>query len=62
MGDHEDIKVVLEEPKYEKDSESFKITESKLVEWRHGLKAGEKRDVPFRFAIERPEDMQVIGF
>jgi len=62
MGDHEDIKVVLEEPKLEKDSTSFKMTETKYVEWRHAVKAGEKRDVPFRFAIERPEDMQVIGY
>ncbi|MCX6919248.1 MAG: mucoidy inhibitor MuiA family protein [Verrucomicrobia bacterium] len=62
MGDHEDIKVVLEEPKYEKDSESFKMNESKYVEWRHAVKAGEKRDVPYRFAIERPEDMQVLGY
>ena len=62
MGDHEDIKVVLEEPKYEKDSESFKMNESKFVEWRHAVKPGEKRDVPYRFAIERPEDMQVIGY
>jgi len=62
MGDHEDIKVVLEEPKYEKDSESFKMNESKFVEWRHAVKAGEKRDVPYRFAIERPEDMQVVGY
>ena len=62
MGDHEDIKVVLEEPKYEKDSESFKMNESKFVEWRHAVKAGEKLDVPYRFAIERPADMQVIGY
>ncbi len=62
MGDHEDIKVVLEEPKYEKDSTSFKMTETKYVEWRHAVKAGEKLDVPFRFAIERPEDMQVVGY
>ena len=62
MGDHEDIKVVLEEPKYEKDSESFKMNESKFVEWRHAVKAGEKRDVPYRFAIERPADMQVVGY
>ena len=62
MGDHEDIKVVLEEPKYEKDSESFKMNESKYVEWRHAVKAGEKFDVPYRFAIERPEDMQVLGY
>ena len=62
MGDHEDIKVVLEEPKYEKDSESFKMNESKFVEWRHAVKAGEKLDVPYRFAIERPADMQVVGY
>lgn len=62
MGDHEDIKVVLEVPKYEKDSESFKMNESKFVEWRHAVKAGEKLDVPYRFAIERPEDMQVLGY
>ena len=62
MGDHEDIKVVLEEPKYEKDSESFKMNESKYVEWRHAVKAGEKLDVPYRFVIERPADMQVLGY
>jgi uncharacterized protein (TIGR02231 family) len=62
MGDHEDIKVVLEEPKHEKDSESFKMNESKFVEWRHAVKAGEKLDVPYRFAIERPADMQVVGY
>lgn len=62
MGDHEDIKVVLEEPKYEKESTSFKMTETKYVEWRHAVKAGEKLDVPYRFAIERPEDMQVLGY
>ena len=61
ISDHEDIKVVLEEPKYEKDSENLKMSDGKLLEWRFNLKADEKKDVPFRFAIERPEGTIIQG-
>ncbi len=61
FSDHEDIKVVLEEPKYEKDSEDLKMSDGKLLEWRFNLKADEKKDVPFRFAIERPEGTIIQG-
>jgi uncharacterized protein (TIGR02231 family) len=57
ISNHEDIKVVLEEPKYEKESESLKMNEYRQLEWRQPLKAGEKRELPFRFAVERPEDV-----
>jgi len=60
-SNHEDIKVVFEEPRYEKDTDDLKMNESKFLEWRLPLKAGAKQDVPFRFAVERPEDVQVVG-
>jgi uncharacterized protein (TIGR02231 family) len=60
-SNHEDIKVIFEEPRYEKDTEDLKMNESKFLEWRLPLKAGAKQDLPFRFAVERPEDIQVIG-
>ena len=61
ISDHEDIKVVLEEPKYEKDSENLKMSDGKSLEWRFNLKADEKKDVPFRFVIERPEGTIIQG-
>jgi uncharacterized protein (TIGR02231 family) len=61
FSDHEDIKVVLEEPKYEKDSENLKMSDGKLLEWRFNLKPDEKKDAPFRFAIERPEGTIIQG-
>ena len=61
ISDHEDIKVVLEEPKYEKDSENLKMSDGKLLEWRFNLKADEKKDVPSRFPIERPGGTIIQG-
>jgi uncharacterized protein (TIGR02231 family) len=61
ISDHEDIKVVLEEPKYEKDSENLKMSDGKLLEWRFNLKPDEKKEAPFRFVIERPEGTIVQG-
>ena len=60
-SNHEDIKVVFEEPRFEKDTDDLKLNESKFLEWRLPLKAGAKQDLPFRFAVERPEDIQVVG-
>ena len=60
-SNHEAIKVVLEVPRYEKDTGDLKMNESKFLEWRLPLKAGAKQDLPFRFAVERPEDVQVVG-
>ncbi len=61
MSNHEEIKVILEEPKYSKDSDTFKMTEQKFVEWRLSLQPSEKREVPFRFTIERPEGFPIVG-
>jgi uncharacterized protein (TIGR02231 family) len=61
MSNHDAIKVVLEEPRYEKDTEALKLNEQKFLEWRLRLGAGDKLDVPFRFAVERPEDVVVVG-
>jgi hypothetical protein len=61
FSDHEDIKVILEEPKYEKDSDNLKMSDGKLLEWKFNLNASEKKEVPFRFAIERPEGTIIQG-
>ena len=60
-SNHEEIKVVFEEPKYEKDTDGLKVDQSKVVEWNLTLKPGAKQDVPFRFAIERPEGFPMVG-
>lgn len=60
-SNHEDIKVLIEEPRYEKDSDAFKVDQSKFVEWRLTLKPGAKQDVPFRFVVERPEGFPMVG-
>ena len=60
-SNHEDIKVSLQEPKDTKNNPDLKIDDQKRIEWRIDLKAGEKRDVPFRFTVERPEDFIVEG-
>jgi len=61
LSNHDAIKVVLEEPRYEKDTEALKLNEQKFLEWRLRLGAGDKLDLPFRFAVERPEDVIVVG-
>jgi uncharacterized protein (TIGR02231 family) len=61
LSNHDAIKVVLEEPRYEKDTDALKLTEQKFLEWRLRLGAGDKLDLPFRFAVERPEDVIVVG-
>ena len=60
-SNHEEIKVVYEEPKYEKDTDGFKVDQSKFVEWNLTLKPSTKQDVPFRFAIERPDGFPMVG-
>jgi uncharacterized protein (TIGR02231 family) len=61
VSNHEEIKVLLEEPKYTKDTEDFKMNEQKFVEWHLQLKPSEKRDIPFRFIVERPENFPIVG-
>lgn len=60
-SNHEDIKVSIQEPAYEKDTDAFKVDEQKFVEWNLQLKPSAKLDVPFRFIIERPEGFPMVG-
>ena len=61
IANHEAIKVTLEAPELKASDPNLKIDELKRLEWRLDLKAGEKRDVPFRFTVARPEDLTVVG-
>ncbi len=61
VSNHEDIKVALDAPELRADDPNLKVDESKRLEWRLDLKAGEKRDLPFRFTVSRPEDVVVVG-
>ena len=61
VSNHEDIKVTLDAPELRGDNPDLKVDEVKRLEWRVDLKAGEKRDLPFRFTVARPEDVVVVG-
>ena len=61
IANHEDIKVTLNAPELKANDPDLKIDELKRLEWRIDLKAGEKRDVPFRFTVARPENLTVVG-
>ena len=61
VSNHEDIKVTLDAPELRGDNPDLKVDEVKRLEWRVDLKAGEKRDLPFRFTVARPEDVVVQG-
>ncbi len=61
VSNHEDIKVTLDAPELRGDNPDLKVDEFKRLEWRVDLKAGEKRDLPFRFTVARPEDVVVQG-
>ena len=61
VSNHEDIKVTLDAPELRADNPDLKVDEVKRLEWRADLKAGEKRDLPFRFTVSRPEDVVVMG-
>jgi hypothetical protein len=37
------------------------VDQSKFVEWNLTLKPSTKQDVPFRFAIERPDGFPMVG-
>jgi len=60
-SNHEEIKVVIEEPKFEKNSDAFKVDDSKFVEWSLTVAPGAKQDVPFRYVVERPEGFPMVG-
>lgn len=60
-SNHEEIKVTIQEPAYEKDTDAFKVDEQKFVEWNLTLKPSTKQDVPFRFIIERPAGFLMVG-
>lgn len=61
ISNHEDIKVTLDAPELRADNPDLKVDEVRRLEWRVDLKAGEKRDLPFRFTVSRPEDVVVMG-
>ncbi len=61
ISNHEEIKVTLDAPELRADNPDLKVDEVRRLEWRLDLKAGEKRDLPFRFTVSRPEDVVVVG-
>ena len=61
VSNHEDIKVTLDAPELRADNPDLRVDEVRRLEWRVDLKAGEKRDLPFRFTVSRPEDVVVMG-
>lgn len=61
IANHEAIKVTLNAPEFKANDPNLKIDELKRLEWRLDLKPSEKREVPFRFTVARPENLTVVG-
>lgn len=57
LGGHEDIKIRLENA----DPKPQEQNELNLLDWEINLTPGEKRSIRFGFAVEYPQEMQVIG-
>jgi len=61
ISGNEEIKVVLIEPDYKKDSDSLKMSENKYIEWLFKPKPGKEIKIPFKFSVEFPKNINVAG-
>ncbi|QBG46295.1 mucoidy inhibitor MuiA family protein [Verrucomicrobia bacterium S94] len=57
----EGLEVKLIEPKYSKDTDALKIDEEKRISWIRTVQPGETWEIPFRFYVEAPRDMNISG-
>jgi uncharacterized protein (TIGR02231 family) len=58
---NEEIKVVLIEPEYKKDSDLLKMNDHKYLEWLFKPKPAQEIKIPFRFSVEYPKNIRVAG-
>lgn len=61
ISGHQDLIIELIQPKYDKNTDNFKINEEKLLEWNLIIRAGSKIEIPFSFSVEYPRSEMVYG-
>ncbi len=61
VSSDKDLVVKLIEPKYQKDSDALKKSNTDIFEWNFTLKPGESKKIPFSFSVEYPADANVEG-
>ncbi len=61
ISGNEQIKIQLIEPAYKENSDTLKKNELEYLEWFFKPKAGEEILVPFKFSVEYPQDVEIVG-
>lgn len=61
ISGNSDIEVSLLEPKYKEDSDALKMNEHSFIEWFFKPEAGKTIEIPFKFLIEYPNNLQITG-
>lgn len=61
VSNHEKIEVKLMSPELKENDDSFKMNEFKYLEWFYQPEAGEKFQIPLKFSVEYPQEMNVTG-
>lgn len=61
ISQHEDIKIDLIEPIYEKDTDNLKLNKNKFLEWFFRLKPAEEIKIPLQFSVEYPQNKFIEG-
>ncbi len=61
VSSDKDLVVKLIDPKYQKDSDALKKSNTDIFEWNFTLKPGESKKIPFSFSVEYPADANVEG-
>ncbi len=61
LSRHQDIEVKLLEPVYKQDTDLLKKKDYEILEWTLTLKAGEKKEIPLKWAVDCPRDTRITG-
>ncbi len=61
ISGNEEIKVILVEPEYKKDTPELKMNENNYIEWLLKPEPGQEIKIPFKFSVEYPKNISVTG-
>lgn len=61
ISSNEQIKVHLLEPAYKENTDRLKKNDLEYLEWFFLAKPSEEIIIPFKFSVEYPQDVQVVG-
>ncbi len=61
ISSNEQIKVQLLEPIYKEDSDKLRKNDLEYLEWFFLLKPSEEVQIPFKFSVEHPQELDIQG-